>query len=98
MKPIGKTYLIKCDFDSGIRKQDGIYVIDNVNVNDDVFWKGYITAYGNGFTDEETKDLLPIGTKVVMEYGKKAKMKIVIGKSVFYVRDVDEVIGVVEDD
>lgn len=98
MKPTGRTYLIKCDYDDGIKKQGDIYVINNINKNDDVFWKGYIVAYGTSFTEEETKDLLPIGTKVVMDYKKNAKMKVIIGGSVCYVRDVDEIIGVVEDE
>ena len=98
MKPIGKTYLIKAEYDSGITKQGDIYVVNDVNKNDDVFWKGIIIAYGTGFSKEEEKDLLPIGTKVVMEYGKKAQMKVVISGTVCYVRDVDEVIGVIEDE
>lgn len=98
MKPTGKTYLIKAEYDEGVQKQGDIFVVNNVSKNDDVFWKGVIIAYGTSFNEEDQKDLLPIGTKVVMDYKKKAKMKIVLGQSVCYVRDVDEVIGVVEDE
>ncbi len=98
MKPTGKTYLIKCQVEDAVTKQGDIFVLNNTNIYDDGFWKGEIIGYGTCFTEDEIKDLLPIGTKVVMEYNKKAKMKVIIKKNIYYVRDVDEIIGVLEDD
>ena len=98
MRPTGKTYLVKCDYDDGVQEQGGIFVVNSVDKRSDAFWRGRIIAYGTSFTDEETEGLLPIGTKVIMDYGRKAKAKVIIGGSVCYIRDIDDIDGVIEDE
>lgn len=97
MRPIGKTYLIKCPDEDPISLEDRIYVINNVDKQKDGHWKGVVAAYGNGFTDEEKKNLLPIGTPVVMNYTVKAEMKLIIKNIVYYVRKEEDIVGVIEE-
>ena len=86
MRPTGKTYLVKCDYDDGVQEQGGILVVNSVDKRSDAFWRGRIIADGTSFTSEETEGLLPIGTKVI------------IGGSVCYIRDIDDIVGVIEDE
>jgi co-chaperonin GroES (HSP10) len=97
MKPIGNTYLIKCEEIESIENEGGIYVINDVNKVKDSFWKGVIVEYGTT-VDPNDKELLPIGTKVIFDMSKKADAKLVLHGSVYYVRKVEEIIGVIEDD
>ena len=46
MRPTGKTYLVKCDYDDGVQEQGGIFVVNSVDKRSDAFWRGRIIAYG----------------------------------------------------
>lgn len=96
MIPIGRTYLIECDPPENITNEGGIFVVNNIDKLKDGFWKGKVIAYGTLFTEEEKKDLVPIGSEVIMDVKKKADIKIVIKGKVFYVRKEDEILGVIE--
>ena len=47
MKPIGRTYLIKCEHKSEIKMENGIYVPTNFDVDEieDIFYQGEVIAY-----------------------------------------------------
>ena len=95
MKPIGRTYLIECEKIDDITKEGDIYVVNSVDKVKDGFWKGVVKEYG---TLLDGDDLVPIGTKVVMDTTKKAEAKLVLGKKVYYIKKEDEIIGVIEDE
>ena len=100
MKPIGKTYLIKCEHKSEIKMENGIYVPINFDVDEieDIFYKGKVIAHGTGFSDEEIKELVPIGKTVVFEYKEKRGTKMTIGKTTYYIKDEDQILGIIEDE
>ena len=95
-----KTYLIKCEHKSEIKMENGIYVPINFDVDEieDIFYKGEVIAHGTGFSDEEIKELVQIGKTVVFEYKEKRRTKMTIGKTTYYIKDEDQILGVIEDE
>lgn len=100
MKPIGKTYLIKCETRSDVELINGIYIPTNYDVDgiSDVFYEGIVISHGTRYTEEEIKDLVPIGTKVVFEWKEKRGTKLIFGKNVYYIKYEDQVLGIIEDE
>lgn len=100
MKPIGKTYLIRCKTRSDVELINGIYIPTNFDVDgiSDVFYQGEVVSYGTGFSDDEIKKLVPIGTNVVFEYKEKRGTKLIFGKNVYYIKYEDQVLGIIEDE
>ena len=100
MQSFGKTCLIKCNTENSMEKQDGIFVMNSIDPVNDIFWKGEIINYGTLVDEKDLEDLPPVGTKVVVSYGKessdKGGTKLVFGKSVYYIRDIKEILGVLE--
>jgi co-chaperonin GroES (HSP10) len=96
MKPIGKTYLIKCKAES-ITNEGGIYVVNSVDEIQDSFWKGVVVGYGTK-VDESKDDVVPIGTTVIMDTSKKSAAKMILKKTQYIVRDIDDIVGVIEDE
>lgn len=99
MKSIGRTYLIKCEVKSGIELINGLYIPTNHDVDgiSDIFYQGTVISHGTGFTDEEIKNLVPIGTKVIFEYKEKRGTKLIFGKNVYYIKYEDQLLGIVEE-
>ena len=101
MEPLKKTYLVRVEQVDAYEDVGGVIVVNDVNKMKDASWKGVIEAYGTGWSEEEKKDLLPIGTKVVMTYGKKSGdkggVKLVFHGTVYYVRGFEEILGVIEE-
>ena len=96
MKPIGETYLVKCEIEP-ITNDGGILIVNSKNSNySDTFWKGTIIGYGTKI-DESDPDLLPIGEKVVMDPLDKDKTKIVLKGVIFYSISKDKILAVLED-
>lgn len=95
MKPVGKTYLIEAikDRQSVI---NGIIIPDSFDTND-IFYKGIVKAHGTAWTENEIKNLVPIGKKIFMKYGDKKGLKIVIKDKIFYIHDEDHIIATIED-
>jgi co-chaperonin GroES (HSP10) len=98
MKPIGKTYLIKCEIRSNVELINGLYIPTNHDVDgiSDVFYQGKIIAHGTGFSDDEIKNLVPVGTEVVFEYKEKRGTKLIFGKNVYYIKYEDQILGIIE--
>ena len=69
MKSIGKTYLIKIE-EQKEEQIGGIYIPQTASY-ESVYFTGIIADYGIGFTEEEKVELLPIGTKVLLDYRKE---------------------------
>lgn len=100
MKPIGKTYLIKCSAKPSVEMNNGIYVPTNFDVDEvnDIFYFGEIVSYGNGFSKDEIEKLLPLGTKVFFEFKDKRGIKIVLGKNSYYIKEEDQILGYINDE
>ena len=98
MKPTGKTYLLKCEIDKeDAINENGIFVLNNINRYEDGFWKAVVIGYGTKVDLSKDKDILPIGTKVVIDCRDKTGMKLVIRESVLYVKPIENILGVIED-
>lgn len=55
---------------------------------------------GTGFTEDEKKDLIPIGTTVLMDYRKdvaKDKIRLEFGESHYYIFNPEHILGIIED-
>lgn len=100
MKPIGRTYLIKCEHKSEIKMENGIFIPTNFDVDEieDIFYQGEVIAYGTEFLDEEIKQLVPIGKNVIFEYKEKRGTKMTFGKITYYIKHEDQILGIIEDE
>ena len=101
MTPFGKTCLISCESEENISKEGEIFVVNNIDKVKDGNWKGIIKEYGTLVTEDDLRDLPKIGECVVMSYGKensdKGGTKLVIGGKVYYIRNIEEILGVLDD-
>lgn len=99
MKSLGKTYLIKIE----PQKEEtigGIFIPQTVSSRDTVYYIGRIADYGVGFTDEEKVELLPIGTKVILDYRKSVsenKIRLQMGKDLYYVYQPENILAIIEE-
>lgn len=102
MKPFGKTCLIQCEIKNDISKEGEIYIINSTDRVKDGFWKGKVIAYGTLVRDEDKKDLPEIGSNIIMSYGKttpdKGGTKLILRQNVYYVRNISEILGVIENE
>lgn len=98
MKPMGKTCLIKAEIKKEPQLINGIYIAATNDEMNDIFYQGKIIAYGNGYTDEEIKNLVPIGKTVIFDYKEKRGTKLIFGKNVYYIKYEDQLLGVIEDE
>ena len=100
MKPIGKTYLVK------IRPQKfetvgGIFIPQTARQDQMIHYIGKIFAYGIGFTKEEKKDLIPLGSTVILDYRKivaEDKIRLVFGDTTYYVYNPEHILAIIEDE
>ena len=98
MKPIGKTYLIEVQKKNDIEQLDsGIYV-PNDNSFSDIYYEGKVIGYGTSWTDEEIKDLVPIGKTVIFDYKNKKGTKIQLVNRIMYIHEKEQVIAIKEED
>ena len=102
MIPFGKTYLVKLDKLEAYDNEGSIY-LPNPTAEFQEGWKGTVVEYGAAWTDEEKKDLVPIGSRGVMTYGKenthdKGGKKLVIKQQVYLVRGAEDIVGIIEDE
>jgi co-chaperonin GroES (HSP10) len=99
MKSLGKTYLVKIE-DTQTEMEGGIYIPQTASRMNTIPYIGRIHDYGLGFSEEEKKDLIPIGTKVIMNYLKNAegKIRLIFGKDQFYVQPVENILAIIEED
>lgn len=96
MRPLGKTYLIKAEVQKGPELVNGLFIpADNDYIND-IHYQGIVMAHGLGYSDEEIKNLVPVGKSVVFEYMEKRGTKLVFGNNVYYIKYDDQILGVVE--
>lgn len=100
MKSIGKTYLIKIE----PQKEEsvgGIILPETAATTDIIYYIGRIYDYGIGFTEDEKKDLIPIGTKVIMDWHKEVaekKIRLIFGEEQFYVYDPQHILAIIDEE
>lgn len=100
MKSIGKTYLIKIE-DEAEEKVGDIFIPQTAMKTDVIPYIGRIHDYGLGFTEEEKKDLIPIGTKVIMDYRRdhaEGKIRLIFGDEHFYVQLPKNILAIIEEE
>jgi co-chaperonin GroES (HSP10) len=94
--PIGNTVLITTKKENeNITLVDGIYIPTEKNNLKTIHYIGNIASYGTLVTDE-TKNILPIGTKVLFDWKKKSGTKLQIDNKLLYIKDVNDILGVIE--
>lgn len=99
MKSIGKTYLIKIN-EQKEEQIDGIYIPQTASY-ESVYFTGIIADYGIGFTEEEKAELLPIGTKVLLDYRKEVsqnKIRLHLDDEIFYVYEPENILAIIEEE
>lgn len=98
MRPLGKTYLIKAEIKRDIELVNGLYIPSDSDCYHDIYYQGIIVSHGLGFSENEINDLVPVGTKVVFNYKGKNGTKLIFGNNVYYIKNEDQVLGVIEDE
>lgn len=100
MKPVGKTYLIKIEKPKE-EVCDGIIIPQTASDSQVIHYIGHIVDYGTGFTKKEISELVPIGSKVILDWKTKdpiGKVQIKFGPDIFYIYDPKYVIAVIEEE
>lgn len=100
MKSLGKTYLIKVEPQQP-EYVGKIYLPQMVSAKETIFYIGRIHDYGLGFTEEEINDLLPIGTKVILNWKAKdpiGKIRLEFGEDIFYIYKPEHILATIEED
>lgn len=97
MKSIGKTYLIEVE-KSKEEIINGIIIPQTATNRNSIFYIGKIIEYGIGFSEEEKKELIPIGTTVIMDYTKNAKhIKVILADKLYYIYKPENILGIIKD-
>lgn len=98
MECIGKKYLIQGQLPKEEIKK-GIYIPVFGTNRDFGSYIGTIISYGTGFTEQEKKDLIPIGTKVLLDYSKKLqRIKLIMSEKNYYIYDPDDILAIIEEE
>lgn len=97
MKSIGKTYLIEVEKPKE-EIINGIIIPQTTTNRNSIFYIGKIIEYGIGFSEEEKKELIPIGTTVIMDYTKNAKhIKVILADKLYYIYKPENILGIIKD-
>ena len=97
MKSIGKTYLIEVEKPKE-EIINGIIIPQTATNRNSIFYIGKIIEYGIGFSEEEKKELIPIGTTVIMDYTKNAKhIKVILADKLYYIYKPENILGIIKD-
>lgn len=97
MKSIGKTYLIEVEKPKE-EIINGIIIPQTATNRNSIFYIGKIIEYGIGFSEDEKKELIPIGTTVIMDYTKNAKhIKVILADKLYYIYKPENILGIIKD-
>lgn len=97
MECVGKKYLIQGQLPKEEVKKGIILPVFGTN-RDFGSYIGTIVGWGTGFTQEEKKDLIPIGTKVIMDYSKNAeKIRLIMSEKNYYIYNPDDILAIIEE-
>lgn len=99
MKTLGKTYLIEAELPKDEITECGIILPVTGSSRDYEAYMGKLIDYGTGFTQEQKKDLIPIGSKVIMDYGKKAKRtKLLMNQKTYYIYNPEDILAIINEE
>lgn len=99
MKPIGKTYLIDAELPKDEIKEGGIIIPITENKRNYEPFIGYIKQYGIGFTEKQKKELIPIGTKVILNYNKGVKKtKLFMDEKIYFIYNPEDILAIITQD
>lgn len=98
MECIGKRYLIQAQLPKEEVTKEG-FIIPVFGTNRDFgSYIGTLIGWGTGFTQEEKKDLIPIGTKVIMDYSKDvSKIRVIMNEKSYYIYNPEDILATIED-
>lgn len=97
MECVGKKYLIQGQLPKEEVKKGIILPVYGTN-RDFTSFIGTIIGYGTAFTKKEKKDLIPIGTKVIMDYSKNIqRTKLYMNEKTYYIYNPDDILAIIEE-
>lgn len=97
MECIGKKYLVQGQLPKPETK-NGIYIPVFGTNKEFGSYIGTIIGHGTGFSKKEKKDLIPIGTKIIMDYSNKnQRTKLIMDEKNYYIIDPDNILATIED-
>lgn len=97
MECVGKKYLIQGELPKE-EVVNGIIVPVYGTNRDYGSFIGTIVGYGTGFTEQEKKDLIPLGSKVIMDYSKNVeKIKLIMSEKNYYIYNPDDILAIIEE-
>lgn len=97
MECVGKKYLIQGQLPKEEVKNGIILPVYGTN-RDYGSFIGTLVGYGTGFTEQEKKDLIPIGSKVIMDYSKNVeKIRLIMSEKNYYIYNPDDILAIIEE-
>lgn len=98
MQAIGKKYLIKAER----KKQDedkigDIYIPQTAGAFQQLDYIGKIIGYGTGFTEEEQKELIPLDTKIMMDWTDKNSVCMHMDQEIYYIINPETIMAIITD-
>ena len=98
LKPIGNTILITTERNTGTPELiNGLYIPADSDSIKSIHYIGTIKEYGT-LVDDETKKMLPIGTKVIFDWKAKTGTKLELCRQLVYIKDVNDILAIVEEE
>lgn len=98
MKSLGKTYLIRTEIPKEDITEEGIIIPMFGSNKEFETYIGYIMDYGIGWTQDQKKDLIPINTKVILDYSKHAKRtKLIMQDKVYYIYKPEDILAIIDE-
>ena len=98
MECVGKKYLIQGQMPKEEIKNGIVLPVFGTNRDFDSFI-GTLIGWGTGFTEQEKKDLIPVGTKVIMDYSKNIqKIKLIMSEKTYYIYNPDDILATIEEE
>jgi co-chaperonin GroES (HSP10) len=95
MECIGKRYLIECD-PLTTETKDGIILPFFGNSRDYTTYRGTIIGWGTGWTKKEQKELVPIGSKIILNYKEQNdKIRLFIGEKSYYICKAEDILATI---
>jgi hypothetical protein len=98
LKPIGNTLLIITERNTGTPELiNGLYIPTDSDSIKSIHYTGTIKEHGT-LVDDETKKILPIGTKVIFDWKSKTGTKLELCRQLVYIKDVNDILAIMEEE
>lgn len=99
MECIGKRYLVQGQLPKEEVTKSGVIIPVYGTNRDFGSYICTIIGWGTAWTDEEKKDLIPVGTKVILNYMEKTnKIKLIMGEKNYYICQPDDFLGILTEE